>query len=175
MKARHIILAAFILLSCMTRPSESRSIADNFKVVNGSVTMVVALHKVSSVPVGIQQTMGLNVGSGVLVSERGHVITAAHLVHTADQIKVKFLSGEIVGARVIASAPFADVSLLQLESVPKKVVVAKLGDSEKVEVGDEVFIVGAPHGLGQTLTLVKCIAIRMGLRKPQPHLSLHAI
>jgi len=116
------------------------------------VTVVVALHKVSSVPAGIQQTMGLDVGSGVLVSKSGKVITAAPLVHTADQIKVKSLGGEAVGARVVASAPFADVSLVQLEPVPREVVVAKLGDSEKVEVGDEVFVVGTPYGLSHTLT-----------------------
>ena len=152
MKFRFIIPAAFILIFCISRPSESRSMADLFKEVDGSVTVVVALHEVSSVPTGIQQTMGLNVGSGVLVSKSGKVITSAHLVHTADQIKVKLSSGEIVGARVVASDPFADVSLLQLESVPKEVVVAKLGDSEKVEVGDEVFIVGTPYGLSHTLT-----------------------
>ena len=152
MKFRFIFLAAFTLISCSWRSSESKSMADIFKKVNGSVTVVVALHKVSSVPAGIQQTMGLNVGAGVLVSENGKVITSAHLVHTADQIKVKLSSGEIVGARVVASDPFADVSLLQLESVPKEVVVAKLGDSEKVEVGDEVFVVGTPYGLSHTLT-----------------------
>jgi S1-C subfamily serine protease len=126
--------------------------ADLFKEVNGSVTVVVALHKVSSVPAGIQQTMGLNVGAGVLVSKTGKVITSAHLVNTADQIRVKLSNGEIVGARVSASSPFADVSLLQLESVPKEVVFAKLGDSEKVEVGDEVFVVGNPYGLSHTIT-----------------------
>jgi S1-C subfamily serine protease len=126
--------------------------ADLFKEVNASVTVVVALHKVSSVPAGIQQTMGLNVGSGVLVSKTGKVITAAHLVNTADQIKVKLSGGEIVGARVTASDPFADISLLELESVPKEVVVAKLGDSDKAEVGDEVFVVGAPYGLSHSLT-----------------------
>jgi len=152
MKFRLIILAVFLLISCMSRPSESRSMADIFKEVNGSVVVVVAVHKVASVTTGIQQTMGLDVGSGVLISESGKVITASHLVETADEIKVKLLAGETVGARVVAPAPFADVSLLQLESVPKKVVVAKLGDSEKVEVGDEVFVVGTPYGLGHTLT-----------------------
>jgi S1-C subfamily serine protease len=120
-------------------------VAEIFKQVNGSVTVIVALHKVSLISAGLQQTMGLNVGAGVLVSENGKVITSAHLVHTADQIKVKLSSGEIVGARVVASDPFADVSLLQLESVPDEVMVAKLGDSEKVEVGDEVFVVGTPY------------------------------
>src|SRR5512139_3203434 len=132
MKFRFIILVALILISYPWGSSESRSMADLFKEVNGSVAVVVALHKISSVPSGIQQTMGLDVGSGVLISKSGKVITAAHLVNTADQIKVKLSNGEAVGARVVASAPFADVSLLQLESVPTEVVVAKLGDSEKV-------------------------------------------
>jgi S1-C subfamily serine protease len=154
MKFRFIILVALILLLCSWRSSESRSVADIFKEVNGSVTVIAAVHKVSSVTAGIRQTMGLgSVGCGVLVSKSGKVITSAHLVDTADQIKVKLLSGEIVGARVAASAPFADISLLQLESVPEQVSVAKLGDSEKVQVGDEVFVVGAPYGLSHTLTV----------------------
>ncbi|HVP80413.1 MAG TPA: trypsin-like peptidase domain-containing protein [Thermodesulfobacteriota bacterium] len=153
MKIRLIIVAAFILITCVSRSSESRSVAEIFKQVNGSVTVIVALHKVSSVPAGLQQTTGLDLGSGVLVSKNGKVITSAHLVNAADQIAVKFSSGETVSARVVASAPLADVSLLQLESVPKEVVVAKLGDSERVEVGDEVFVVGAPYGLSHTLTV----------------------
>src|SRR5512139_3650073 len=152
MKFRFIILVALILIPYPWRSSESRSMADLFKEVNGSVAVVAALHKAPSGPAGIQQTMGLNVGSGVIVSKTGKVITAAHLVNTADQIKVKLSDGEVVGARVVASAPFADVSLLKLESVPKEVVVAKLGDSEKVQVGDEIFVVGSPYGVNHTLT-----------------------
>lgn len=153
MKIRFIILAAFILISWPWRSSESRSMADIFKQVNGSVAVVTAQQKVSLVPANIQLTASRrSVGSGVLVSKSGMVITSAHLVNAADQIKVKFLSGETVGARVAASAPFADVSLLQLESVPKEVAVAKLGDSESVQVGEEIFVVGSPYGLNHTLT-----------------------
>jgi S1-C subfamily serine protease len=127
--------------------------ADIFKEVNGSVTVVVAQQKVSLVPAGAHLTTGRrSVGSGVVVSKSGSVITAAHLVNTADQINVKFSSGQIIGARVVASAPFADVSLLQLEFVPEEVAVAKLGDSERVQVGDEIFVVGSPYGLNHTLT-----------------------
>ncbi len=152
MKFRIIILLVCVVTSCYWRSSESRSMAELFKEVDGSVTVVLSLHKVSSVPAGIQQTMGINLGSGVLVSKSGKVVTAAHLVNTADQIKVKLSSGEIVDAKVTASAPFGDVSLLQLESVPEGVRVARLGDSDKVEVGDEVFVVGTPYGLSHTLT-----------------------
>ena len=152
MKFRFMILAVFLFIFSMSRPAEARSMADIFKVVDGSVTVVMATNNSSSVPSGIQQTMGVNIGSGVLISKDGKVITAAHLVNTADHIKVKLSGGQSVGARVIASAPFADISLLQLEAVPAEVVVAKLGDSDKVEIGDEAFLVGTPYGLGHTLT-----------------------
>lgn len=53
--------------------------------------------------------------SGVLVSADGDVMTAAHLVHTGDEVTVKFLNGEVMEARVIVSEPAADVALLRLE------------------------------------------------------------
>ncbi|MFH2065174.1 MAG: trypsin-like peptidase domain-containing protein [Pseudomonadota bacterium] len=152
MKFRFMILPVLFFMFCMSRPSEARSIADLFREVDGSVTVVMATHKSLAVPAGIQQAMGLNIGSGVLISKSGKVITAAHLVNTAVHIEVKLSGGQSVGAQVIASAPFADISLLQLEAVPEDVMVAKLGDSEKVEVGDEIFVVGTPFGLSHTLT-----------------------
>jgi S1-C subfamily serine protease len=81
------------------------------------------------------------------------VLSAAHVVHTADEISVELLNGETVGARVVASEPYADVSLLQLERVPSGALVAKLGDSDRVEVGEQVFVIGAPYGIGHTLTV----------------------
>lgn len=83
-------------------------------------------------------------GSGVLVSSGGKVITAAHVVQTADEIFVQFLGGEVAKGRVIASEPEADVALVQLERQPPRAAAAKLGDSDKAQAGDQVFIVGAP-------------------------------
>jgi S1-C subfamily serine protease len=93
------------------------------------------------------------VGSGVLISADGKVLTAAHVVDTADEIVVELLTGEVVRAEVIASEPAADVSLLQLDRVPSRARIAKLGDSDAVRVGDEIFVVGAPYGIGHTLTV----------------------
>jgi S1-C subfamily serine protease len=58
-----------------------------------------------------------------------------------------------VPARVIASEPEADVSLLQLERVPAKATVARFGNSDRAEVGDQVFIIGAPYGIAHTLSV----------------------
>jgi len=91
--------------------------------------------------------------SGVLISDNGKVLTAAHVVQAVDKVFVEFADGQIVTARVISSATNADVALLQLDSVPQGVSPAKLGDSDQVEVGDEVLVVGAPYGLSLTLTV----------------------
>jgi len=92
-------------------------------------------------------------GSGVLISTDGQVMTAAHVVQTLDEISVEFLGGETISARVIASEPAADVSLLQLDHVPPGVTVASMGDSGAVRVGDEVIVVGAPYGLSHSLSV----------------------
>ena len=89
-------------------------------------------------------TRFLETGSGVLISQDGKVMTAAHVVHAMSDIKVQFLGGETVTARIVASEPAADLSLLQLERVPPEARVARMADSNKVQVGEQVVIVGAP-------------------------------
>jgi len=91
-------------------------------------------------------------GSGVLISPDGKVMTAAHVVHAMDEISVEFLGGETVKARVTASEPAADLSLLQLERVPAGAKSSPLADSDKIQVGDPVVIVGAPYGLSYSLS-----------------------
>jgi S1-C subfamily serine protease len=80
-------------------------------------------------------------------------VTAAHVVQTADTVDVEFIDGTVVKARVVASDVAADVALLQLERVPPHITPARIGDSDKTEVGDQVFIVGAPRGITHTLTV----------------------
>jgi len=100
-----------------------------------------------------RQVSVAGLGSGVLISPEGKILTAAHVVQTADDIVVEFLTGEKLKARVVSSAPIADVALLQLERPPRGPFVAKLGDSDTAEVGDPVFVVGAPLGVSHTLTV----------------------
>ncbi len=69
-----------------------------------------------------------------------------------DKVNVEFIGGETVRARVVASEPAADLSLLQLERVPRGALVAKLADSNTVRVGDPVIVIGAPYGLTHSLT-----------------------
>ncbi len=132
---------------------KAETISEIFKRVNSSV-VVVRTTKTEAMPSSGQQSLSISgLGSGVLISKDGKVVTAAHLVQTAEKIVVEFPNGELIPARVVASAPLADVSLLQLEILPDKAVVAKLGNSDVVEVGEKIFIVGAPLRVSQTLTV----------------------
>jgi len=98
------------------------------------------------------QTRFSETGSGVLISTDGKVMTAAHVVHAMDEISVEFLGGETVKARVVASEPAADLSLLQLERVPTGAKSSPLANSDPIQVGDPVIIVGAPYGLSYSLS-----------------------
>jgi serine protease Do len=93
------------------------------------------------------------VGSGVVVSAQGDIMTAAHVVQAMDEITVEFSDGAIVGARMMASEPAADLALLRVHPLPASSIVAPLGDSRDVRVGDQILVVGAPYGLGRSLSV----------------------
>ncbi len=92
-------------------------------------------------------------GSGFLIDKDGHVITAAHVVQTADLVQVEFVDGAKVTAAVIASDPVKDVALIKLDKIPENIEPARLGHSDKVSIGEEVFVIGAPYGLSHTLSV----------------------
>lgn len=153
MATRLLALLALVLLAWSPTLVEAQSVGQVFRRVNPSVVVIRTKEKDVAARGQGRVLSVFGVGSGVLISTDGKVMTAAHVVHTADEISVEFLSGEVVGARVVASEPEADVSLLELERVPPGALVAKLGDSDRVPVGDQVFIIGAPYGIGHTLSV----------------------
>lgn len=92
-------------------------------------------------------------GSGFVVDMDGHIITAAHVVQTADAVQVEFVDGTKVTAHVIASNTVKDVALLALDEIPTNLKPVKISDSDDMRVGDEVFVIGAPYGLSHTLSI----------------------
>jgi S1-C subfamily serine protease len=148
---RWLAVLSLVLLVPAAPPAQAQSLGPAFRRVNASVVIIRAKWK--EVGGGGQVGRVNEVGSGVLITPDGKVITAAHVVQTADQITAEFLDGQVVGARVVASEPEADVSLLQLEKVPAQAMVARIGNSDRAQVGDQVFIIGAPYGSGHTLSV----------------------
>jgi S1-C subfamily serine protease len=150
---RRSVIGAGLMALWLSSTAQAESLRAIFKQVDTSIVVVQTVHtdvvtgpqrQVSSVP---------GAGSGVLISPEGKVVTAAHLIQSADEILVHFVSGATVKAKILSSDPAADIAMLQVEKVPDGMKAAKLGDSDDAEIGDQVFIVGAPLGLGHTLSV----------------------
>ncbi len=142
---------AVVALLASASLGEAQDVGELFRKINASVVVVRA--KGREVTSGRGISVFNETGSGVLISADGKVMTAAHVVHSMDAITVEFLGGETVPARVVESEPAADLSLLQLERVPAGAAVARMGDSDKVRVGEQVAVVGAPYGLSYSLSV----------------------
>ena len=145
------VLVATTTLVALPPRVTGQSVGNVFQKVNPSVVVIRA--KGRDVAPGSGQVRFSEIGSGVLVSADGKVMTAAHVVHAMDEIAVEFIGGETVAARVIASEPAADLSLLKLDHVPPGVLVAPMANSDAVKIGDQVMVIGAPYGLSHSMTV----------------------
>src|ERR1017187_2268004 len=93
-----------------------------------------------------------SLGSGVIVSPDGYILTANHVVEGADKVKVALASGEKeFDAKVIGTDPATDTAVLKVDG--KNLPAITIADSDKLEVGDVVLAVGNPFGVGQTVTM----------------------
>ena len=91
-------------------------------------------------------------GSGVIVSPDGYILTANHVVEGADKVKVALASGEKeFDAKVIGTDSATDIAVLKVEG--KNLPAITIADSDKLEVGDVVLAIGNPFGVGQTVTM----------------------
>jgi serine protease Do len=89
-------------------------------------------------------------GSGVIVSADGHILTNHHVVDGAEQIEVELTDRRVLRAKVVGSDQPSDLAVLKVEATGLPVL--PLGNSDQVRVGDVVLAVGNPLGIGQTVT-----------------------
>ena len=99
---------------------------------------------------GRKETVKSGVGSGVIVSKDGYVLTNNHVVAKADALEVQLSDNRTFTAKVIGTDPKSDVAVLKIDA--QGLVPAALGDSSKMEVGDWVLAIGSPFELDQTVT-----------------------
>ncbi len=92
-------------------------------------------------------------GSGFIVDADGLILTNAHVVADADTVKVSLRDGRQFTGKVRGVDKVTDLALLQIDTKGEKLPVARLGNSEQVEVGDWAIAVGNPFGLDNTVTL----------------------
>jgi len=150
---KHIPLA--FLFAFLASSVCAQSYSKLFKKVDPTVVLIKVESKElvtdrSTLTKQMVTTSGL--GSGVVINADGSIMTANHVIADAESILVEFANGEEVPANVVTGSKDADVALIKLVWIPKNMQVAKIGDSDLVEVGDQVLIIGAPYGLSHSLS-----------------------
>jgi serine protease Do len=96
---------------------------------------------------------GISMGSGVIVTAQGRVLTNAHVINGADEIKVTMSDGTELDAKLLGVDPRSDVAVLQLEGDLPKLKPIRIGDSTKLRLGEVVLAIGNPFAVGQSVTM----------------------
>ncbi|MFI8099525.1 S1C family serine protease [Streptomyces sp. NPDC086023] len=118
---------------------------------NGTVSGVARQVMPSIVEIGATTGSGKATGSGVIVTSDGEIVTNNHVVAGASEITVRTSDGKTYKAKVLGTDPDKDLALIKLEGA-RGLKAARLGDSSKVNVGDQVVAIGSPEGLTGTVT-----------------------
>ncbi|WP_409520143.1 DegQ family serine endoprotease [Pseudomonas sp.] len=101
-------------------------------------------------PRGDRQREAQSLGSGFIISSDGYVLTNNHVVADADEIIVRLSDRSELQAKLVGTDPRTDVALLKVEG--KDLPIVKLGDSEKLKVGEWVLAIGSPFGFDHSVT-----------------------
>ena len=107
-------------------------------------------------------------GSGIVIDGQGNIVTNRHVVNNATRVSVTLSDGREFAAKTIGTDAETDVAVIRLDKPPADLVAARLGDSDKLEVGEWVLAVGSPLGLDQTVTA----GIVSGKGRPGRHVQM---
>ena len=113
---------------------------------------------------GEQRGQGL--GSGFVLDKQGHVVTNFHVVDGADEVYVNFSADDRLKAEIVGTDPSTDIALLKIDASQRALTPLELGNSEAVQVGDQVVAIGNPFGLSRTVTAGIVSALHRQIQSP---------
>ncbi len=129
-------------IGAFSAKAEQRPLEDVIEEVNPSVV---------SIAVDISDSEQA-LGAGIIISADGYVVTNAHVMENAKKIAVQTPDGEIFAAKLIGMDEKTDVALLKVKN-PLNLEVGHFGNSDEIRVGNKVFAIGNPFGLGNSVSL----------------------
>jgi putative serine protease PepD len=112
--------------------------------------------------------VGEGTGSGIVLDTNGNILTNAHVIAGANQIRVTFSDGQTVAATVAGSSASADLAVVHVSVAASSLHPLVLGDSNTVRVGDAAYAIGAPFGFAESMTA----GIVSGLNRSNPSTGL---
>jgi serine protease Do len=157
------------LAARVDRDAESPKELDPALILQGAFNRAAAIATKAVVHITISDGRGSdNVGSGVIVTPQGHILTNYHVVRDSLKCKVRFVDGKQYLAQIKGRDPDSDLAVLVIDAPDRKLDPIAFADSDRVRVGDVVFAVGSPFGYTHTVTsgIVSAKHRRVELGKP---------
>ncbi len=154
-------------------PRDAMSINEIYKRAAPGVVQIASTGSSSSDPLSATPQQAL--GSGFVVDKAGRIVTNFHVVQGADEIRVSFSNRDTVEAQLVGSDPSTDLAVLRVEASAGALTPLPLGDSDLVEVGDQVVAIGNPFGLDRTATAGIVSAVQRLIAAPNQFTIDHVI
>ena len=147
-------------LETKTLPSQA---ARAYEAIRGSVVRVREFERSP----GDDEETEAGVGTGVVIVDKGIILTNLHVVAAAKKVGVVFADGTESEATVIATQPENDLAVLQAKTIPDDLQAATLRSTKDLALGDEVVTVGFPFGIGPSVTSGVVSGLRREYRSPE--------
>ena len=109
---------------------------------------------------------GQALGSGFVIDKQGHIVTNYHVVEGADEVFVNFSSDDRLKAEIVGTDPSTDIAVLKIDASQRALTPLTFGDSEAVQVGDQVVAIGNPFGLARSATAGIISALHRQIQSP---------
>ena len=134
-----------------TTPGPTVTQPDGELLVPSNVEEPVAAVAQAVAPSVVQIETNFGLGSGIIMDDEGHILTAAHVIEGATQLRVRLADGTSIPAEIVGTSPETDVGVVRVDPRPE-MTPAVLGVDAEVQVGQLAVAVGSPFGLQQTVT-----------------------
>lgn len=144
-----VVITVLLRLDATAKAECDTSLPTLYQQVSPSVVFISAVSVASMHP---GERIGTIVGSGVLIDNEGLILTNSHVVFGHRAISITLDNGYTTPAKLLGADPILDVAVLRIPVPDAGLPKATLGDSDALQVGEEVVAIGNPMGLEQTLT-----------------------
>ena len=147
------ILLFFTLNACSSNltKNEKRNI-EIFNNTKDSVVFISTNQSVIDYYTLNRYTIPKGSGSGFIWDDMGHIVTNYHVIEDASSAKVKLHNGKVYSAKLVGVYPKRDIAVLKIDAPKELLKPIKIGNSENLKVGQDVYAIGNPYGLDWTMT-----------------------
>ena len=146
-------ILAYIVCSLFFMSLPAQDLSTIYEKVSPAVVAIYTQeNSIATSSNNISQTVtNSGLGSGFMVSNQ-LVVTAAHVVKVPETLVVQFADGDTISAKVMSSYDSADIALIRLSRPKTNATTVNFGDSDKIKIGERVFVIGVPLGVGFSLS-----------------------